>query len=138
MSSIHPVQVIAVTGGKIAAIGCFTGSGTEEIDARGRIVAIYPERKPLSLTPVGPDTPVLGILELRGGEAAARGIRRGLDPIELDRAGESVDLQAVHEQTAGAFGLVLFVARAFVGLDCAIMQPNFAFLHTRESALERD
>lgn len=47
------------------------------IDARGRIVAIYPERKPLSLTPVGPDTPVLGILELRGGEAAARGIRRG-------------------------------------------------------------
>lgn len=47
------------------------------LDAHGRIVAIFADRKPLSLTPVGPATPVLGILELRGGEAAARGIRKG-------------------------------------------------------------
>ena len=47
------------------------------IDARGKIVAIFADRKPLSLTPVGPSAPVLAILELRGGEAAARGIRKG-------------------------------------------------------------
>jgi len=47
------------------------------IDARGKIIAIFADRKPLSLTPVGPSAPVLAILELRGGEAAARGIRKG-------------------------------------------------------------
>lgn len=47
------------------------------IDARGKIIAIFADRKPLSLAPVGPSAPVLAILELRGGEAAARGIRKG-------------------------------------------------------------
>lgn len=47
------------------------------IDARGRIVAIYADTTPLSLDPVGPMSPVRGILELRGGEAAKRGIRKG-------------------------------------------------------------
>lgn len=47
------------------------------IDARGKIVAIFANTTPLSLDPVGPMTPVLGILELRGGESARRGIRKG-------------------------------------------------------------
>src|SRR5262249_26212384 len=29
---------VAVNGGRIAAVGCFGGNGTEEIDAKGRIV----------------------------------------------------------------------------------------------------
>ena len=33
---------IAISGGKIAAIGQFAGSGAEEIDARGRITASLP------------------------------------------------------------------------------------------------
>ena len=47
------------------------------IDARGRIVAIFANTTPHSLDPVGPDVPVKAILELRGGEAARRGIRTG-------------------------------------------------------------
>lgn len=47
------------------------------IDARGRIVEIFANTTPLSLEPVGPVTPVLGVLELRGGESARRGIRKG-------------------------------------------------------------
>jgi uncharacterized membrane protein (UPF0127 family) len=47
------------------------------IDARGRIVAIFANTTPLSLEPVGPPMPVRAILELRGGEAARRGIRKG-------------------------------------------------------------
>jgi len=47
------------------------------IDARGRIVAIFANTRPLSLEPVGPSSPVLAVLELRGGEAARRGIREG-------------------------------------------------------------
>lgn len=47
------------------------------VDARGRIVAILANVPPLSLEPVGPDVPVLGVLELRGGEAERRGIKRG-------------------------------------------------------------
>jgi uncharacterized membrane protein (UPF0127 family) len=47
------------------------------IDARGRIVAIFANTTPHSLDPVGPDVPVKAILELRGGEAARRGIRAG-------------------------------------------------------------
>ncbi|MFM8845195.1 MAG: DUF192 domain-containing protein [Gammaproteobacteria bacterium] len=47
------------------------------IDARGKIVEIFANTTPLSLEPVGPVTPVLAILELRGGESARRGIRKG-------------------------------------------------------------
>ncbi|MBU6377985.1 MAG: DUF192 domain-containing protein [Gammaproteobacteria bacterium] len=47
------------------------------IDARGRIVAIFANTTPLSLEPVGPSAPVRAVLELRGGEAARRGIRKG-------------------------------------------------------------
>jgi len=47
------------------------------IDARGRIVAIFADTRPLSLDPVGPTQPVLAVLELRGGESARRGIREG-------------------------------------------------------------
>ena len=47
------------------------------IDARGRIVAIFANTTPLSLEPVGPSVPVRAVLELRGGEAARRGIRKG-------------------------------------------------------------
>jgi uncharacterized membrane protein (UPF0127 family) len=47
------------------------------IDARGRIVAIFANATPLSLDPVGPSVPVRAVLELRGGEAARRGIRKG-------------------------------------------------------------
>lgn len=47
------------------------------IDARGKIVEIFANTTPLSLEPVGPVTPVLAILELRGGESARRGLRKG-------------------------------------------------------------
>ena len=47
------------------------------IDARGRIVEIFANTRPLSLEPVGPAAPVLAVLELRGGETARRGIRKG-------------------------------------------------------------
>lgn len=47
------------------------------IDARGRLVEIFANTTPLSLEPLGPTSPVLGILELRGGESARRGIRKG-------------------------------------------------------------
>jgi len=46
-------------------------------NAQGRIVAIFANVPPLSLEPVGPDVPVLAVLELRGGEAERRGIKRG-------------------------------------------------------------
>ena len=47
------------------------------IDSRGRIAAIFANTTPHSLDPVGPDVPVKAVLELRGGEAARRGIRTG-------------------------------------------------------------
>jgi len=47
------------------------------VDARGKIVAIFANVPPLTLDPVGPDVPVKAILELRGGEAAKRGIKKG-------------------------------------------------------------
>jgi uncharacterized membrane protein (UPF0127 family) len=47
------------------------------IDSRGRIAAIFANTTPHSLDPVGPDVPVKAVLELRGGEAARRGIRPG-------------------------------------------------------------
>ena len=47
------------------------------IDARGRIVEIFANTTPLSLEPVGPAVPVKAILELKGGESAKRGIRKG-------------------------------------------------------------
>ena len=47
------------------------------VDARGKIVAIFANVPPLTLDPVGPDVPVKAILELRGGEAAKRGIKSG-------------------------------------------------------------
>lgn len=47
------------------------------VDARGRIVEIFANTAPLSLTPVGAQTPVRAVLELRGGESARRGIRKG-------------------------------------------------------------
>jgi hypothetical protein len=47
------------------------------IDARGKVVKIYERATPLSLEPLGVDTPVRAVLELRGGESARRGIRAG-------------------------------------------------------------
>jgi uncharacterized membrane protein (UPF0127 family) len=47
------------------------------VDERGKIVAIFANVPPLTLDPVGPDVPVKAILELRGGEAAKRGIKPG-------------------------------------------------------------
>ncbi len=47
------------------------------VDGRGKIVAIFANVPPLTLDPVGPDVPVKAILELRGGEAAKRGIKPG-------------------------------------------------------------
>ena len=43
----------------------------------GRIVAIAPNTTPLSEAPVGPGAPVLAVLELAAGRAAALGIRPG-------------------------------------------------------------
>jgi uncharacterized membrane protein (UPF0127 family) len=40
-------------------------------------VKIYERATPLSLEPLGVDTPVRAVLELRGGESARRGIRSG-------------------------------------------------------------
>lgn len=47
------------------------------IDALGRIVFIEANATPLSLRLIGPSVPVKAVLELRGGESAARGIRVG-------------------------------------------------------------
>ena len=47
------------------------------IDTQGRIVQIFENATPLSLRPLGVSTPVRAVLELRGGESARRGIRRG-------------------------------------------------------------
>ena len=47
------------------------------IDARGRIVTIHQNTTPHSLETLSSDRPVLGVLELRGGEVARRGIRTG-------------------------------------------------------------
>lgn len=47
------------------------------IDARGRIVTIHENTTPHSLDPLSSGQPVLAVLELRGGEVARRGIRRG-------------------------------------------------------------
>jgi uncharacterized protein len=47
------------------------------IAADGRIVYIRANATPQSLTVIGYDKPVRAVLELRGGEATARGIRTG-------------------------------------------------------------
>lgn len=47
------------------------------VDARGRIVTLHERTTPLSLQTLSSDRPVRGVLELRGGEAARRGIRLG-------------------------------------------------------------
>jgi hypothetical protein len=47
------------------------------IDARGRIVTIHENTTPHSLDPLSSGQAVLAVLELRGGEVARRGIRRG-------------------------------------------------------------
>lgn len=47
------------------------------IDTQGRIVQIFENAAPLSLRPIGVSTPVRAVLEIRGGESARRGIRRG-------------------------------------------------------------
>ena len=47
------------------------------IDPRGKVMKIYERATPLSLEPLGVDTPVRAVLELRGGESARRGIRAG-------------------------------------------------------------
>jgi hypothetical protein len=47
------------------------------IDARGRIVSIAENTSPHSLDTISAGRPVTAVLELRGGEAARRGIRRG-------------------------------------------------------------
>lgn len=47
------------------------------IGADGRIVAIAPQTVPLSEAPVGPGVPVLAVLELAAGRAAALGVRPG-------------------------------------------------------------
>ena len=47
------------------------------IDARGRIVRIFERTIPQSLQTLSASEPVTGVLELRGGEVAKRGIRVG-------------------------------------------------------------
>ena len=47
------------------------------IDARGRIVCLLEQAKPQSLDILSCDKPVKAVLEINGGEAARRGIRRG-------------------------------------------------------------
>jgi hypothetical protein len=47
------------------------------IDARGRVVSIAESTTPHSLDTISAGRPVTGVLELRGGEVARRGIRRG-------------------------------------------------------------
>jgi hypothetical protein len=47
------------------------------VDARGKILRIFENAKPLSLEPLGVDAPVRAVLELRGGETARQGIRTG-------------------------------------------------------------
>lgn len=47
------------------------------IDSRGKVVKVYERTTPLSLEPLGVDSPVRAVLELRGGESARRGIRSG-------------------------------------------------------------
>lgn len=47
------------------------------MDARGKIVRILPMAQPLSLRILSSQVPVKAVLELRGGEAALRGIRVG-------------------------------------------------------------
>lgn len=47
------------------------------IDSRGQIIQIFENATPLSLRPIGLSTPVRAVLEIRGGESARRGIRRG-------------------------------------------------------------
>jgi uncharacterized membrane protein (UPF0127 family) len=47
------------------------------VDPRGKIMRIFENATPLSLEPLGVDAPVRAVLELRGGEAARRGIRAG-------------------------------------------------------------
>ena len=47
------------------------------IDARGRIVKIFERTVPQSLDTLSAPKPVKAVLELRGGEAARRGIRAG-------------------------------------------------------------
>lgn len=46
------------------------------VDEAGRIVYIV-TAKPLSLTPVGPETPVISVIEIAGGRAAIEGINVG-------------------------------------------------------------
>lgn len=47
------------------------------IDADGRIVKIAEETTPFSLDPVSSDAPVVGILEIAGGESERKGIEVG-------------------------------------------------------------
>jgi len=47
------------------------------IDARGRVAAIFERTLPQSLQTLSHPKPVKGVLELRGGETARRGIRVG-------------------------------------------------------------
>jgi len=47
------------------------------IDARGRIVCLLEQTKPQSLEILSCDKPVKAVLEINGGEARKRGIRRG-------------------------------------------------------------
>lgn len=58
------------------------------IDAEGRIVHIEHQAQPHDLTPRGPSTPVLAVLEIAGGEAERRGISVS------DRVGHPVLSQA--------------------------------------------
>ncbi|MCS6947038.1 MAG: DUF192 domain-containing protein [Steroidobacteraceae bacterium] len=52
------------------------------IDARGRIVTIHAETTPHSLDTLSSRVPVIAVIELKGGEAARRGIRVG-DRVEF-------------------------------------------------------
>jgi len=45
------------------------------IDAEHRIVKIVARAPPLSLVTIPSDAPVIAVLEIKGGEAARRGIR---------------------------------------------------------------
>lgn len=55
----------------------------------------------------------------------------------FDLTDQSVNFCAVNENPAGALGVVLFVAGAFVGLDARLVEEEFATFDPGERPLER-
>ncbi len=62
------------------------------VDEDGKIVKIYENARPQDDTPLPSGAPVLGALEIRGGRAAALGIRAG-DTVHHNLFGNVLDVQ---------------------------------------------